>query len=158
MSKAIAEKSTYVPAPAPAITATDIRIISDYIDINPQHPAIKAAILPAFATFIRVSNVLSPSINSWGGRHTLQAQDIHMVSSGLKVIIRSTKTRKGGRPHILVVFPAHNACACPVFAWAHYHRIIRPCPIGPAFMTFDCLSSGSCDRKGTICGRKNFLC
>lgn len=66
MSKSILEKSSHCPAPAAPLTPEDIKAICLYIDsVNQPHPAFKAAILLAFATFLRVSNVLSPSILSW---------------------------------------------------------------------------------------------
>lgn len=91
--KSVSEKSLHVPSQAPPITERDIRTICEYIQVHPQHPGIKAAILLAFSTFMRVSNVLSPSTTSTGGRHTLKVNDIVLTPEGLKVIIRSTKTR-----------------------------------------------------------------
>lgn len=116
MTKSIIEKSDHTPSPAPAITAEDVRTICLYQDKNPHPPAIKAAVLLAFTTFMRVSNVLSPNIHSWGGRHTLKAQDIHSSPSGLKVVIQSTKTRRGVKPHILDVYFADGHVVCPVLA------------------------------------------
>lgn len=132
--KSVTEKSSHVPAPAPPISAKDIRTICEYIQLHPQHPGIKSAILLAFSTFMRVSNVLSPSTNTWGGRHTLRTNDIISTSSGLKVIIRSTKTRKSGSPHIIQVFKSLDPLVCPVRAWCDYITVIQPCPLGPAFM------------------------
>lgn len=137
MTKSIIEKSDYIPSPAPAITREDVRTICLYLNRNPSPPAVKAAVLLAFTTFMRVSNILSPNIHSWGGRHTLKAQDIHSTTSGLKVVIRSTKTRRGRKPHILDVYPADDQLVCPVLAWHAYKRIIQPCPLGPAFMIND---------------------
>lgn len=132
--KSNTEKSGHIPAPAPPITAKDIRTICLYIDQNPQHPAIKSAILLAYATFMRVSNVLSPSINSAGGRHTLKVNDVIHTQQGLQVVIRSTKTRRHGVPHIIQVFTSTDPIVCPVRAWNRYLTAIQPCPIGPAFM------------------------
>lgn len=135
MSKAITEKSQHVPNPAAALTARDIQTICHYIDCNqPQHPGIKAAILMAFATFLRVSNVLSPSTSTWGGRHTLRAQDVLKTADGMKIIIRSTKTRRTGRPHVLHILRTADVRFCPVTAWEAYYELVVPCPLGPAFM------------------------
>lgn len=93
MSKSILEGSTHIPSPAAPIGPQEIKDICAYIDATPNaHPAFKAAILIAFATFLRVSNVLSPSASSWGGAHTLLANDIKLVAEGLVITIRSTKT------------------------------------------------------------------
>lgn len=132
--KSITEKSGHIPSPAPPITAADIRTICGYISGNPQHPAIKSAILLAYSTFMRVSNVLSPSTSSQGGRHTLRVNDISTTNQGLHVVIRSTKTRRNGAPHIIQVFRTTDPLLCPVRAWIDYVRMIQPCPLGPAFM------------------------
>lgn len=132
--KSVTERSLHVPSPAPPITEKDIRTICEYLLIHPQHPGIKAAILLAFSTFMRVSNVLSPSTNGTGGRHTLKVNDVIPTPEGLKIIIRSTKTRRSGLPHVLQVFNATDPVVCPVKAWFDYVTIIQPCLIGPAFM------------------------
>lgn len=138
MSKSILEGSHHIPDPAAPLTPSDIRAICTYIDErqNP-HPAYKAAILLAFATFLRVSNVLAPALSSWGGSHTLLAQDVKVTNHGLMVIIRSTKTRRHGSPHILEVFPVKDSKVCPVLAWKIYYQTVGPCPLGPAFMLDD---------------------
>lgn len=138
MSKSITESSGHVPSQADPITPQNIRTICAYIDsfTNP-HPAYKAAILLAYATFLRVSNVLSPSRSSWGGAHTLLARDIRMENQALMVTIRSTKTRRKGETHVLPVLQVEDPSVCPVRAWTKYIRIVQPCPIGPAFVIDD---------------------
>lgn len=138
MSKSILEGSPHIPDPAAPLTPEDIRNICRYIDSCPNpHPAYKAAILIAFATFLRVSNVLSPSTSSWGGGHTLMAVDIKATVRGLSVVIRSTKTRRHGTPHVLEVLKVQDPTVCPVVAWNRYYRAVLPCPMGPAFMFDD---------------------
>lgn len=132
--KSVSEKSGHIPSPASPISEADIRTICRYIHRHPQHPGIKAAILLAFSTFMRVSNVLSPSTNSYGGKHTLRVNDISPTREGLKIFIRSTKTKKTGAPHVIQVFRSSDSLVCPVSAWEEYLRIIQPCPVGPAFM------------------------
>lgn len=138
MAKSILEGSTHVASPAAPLTPQDIRIICAYIDsMHNPHPAYKAAILLAFATFLRVSNVLSPSKTSWGGYHTLLVRDVVHLDGRLSVTIRSTKTRRHGDPHVLQVLPVSDSRVCPVWAWERYVGMTRPCPIGPAFMLDD---------------------
>lgn len=138
MSKSIVEGSGHITNQAAPISPTDIKVICAYIDaLEGAHPAFKAAILLAFATFLRVSNVLSPAVSSWGGSHTLLAKDIIEVDKGLMVIIRSTKTRRQGKPHILSVLRTPLQSMCPVHAWKVYYNMVRPCPLGPAFMLDD---------------------
>lgn len=131
MSKSILEGSGHIPSPPDPVSAQDIRKICAYIDSIPRpHPAFKAAVLLAFATFLRVSNVLSPSRFSWGGAHKVTHQ-------GLTVVIRSTKTRRHSEPPILLVLRVEEAPMCPVLAWERYFQAIQPCPLGPAFMLDD---------------------
>lgn len=138
ISKSILENSGHAPSPADPITPADIKQICLYIDLIPDpHPAFKAAILLAFATFLRVSNVLSPSRTSWGGAHTLMAQDLCLYHGTLLVTIRSTKTRRNGQHHVLTVAPVPDARFCPINAWLQYYYQIKPCPLGPAFMLND---------------------
>lgn len=135
MSKALAEKSIHVPAPASPLTPQDIKIICQYIDANqPHHPAIKASILMAFATFMRVSNILSPNKSSNNLTHTLLAKDVQFDGQCIWITIRSTKTRRTGKPHILQVLPTVSVDTCPVRTWLYYKSNIQPCPLGPAFM------------------------
>lgn len=135
MSKALTETSNYIPTPALALTPGQVGLICRYIDSHPPvPPAIKAALLLGFATFLRASNILSPSVSSWGGPHTLRARDILASPSRLQVIIRSTKTRRSGHPHVEEVHQSLAHHACPVTAWLVYRRTIDPCPEGPASM------------------------
>lgn len=135
MSKAVVEKASHVPARAPPISPEDINIICAYIDQNPpQHPAVKSAILLAFATFLRVSNVLSPTRNTSRGQHTLLARDVQFDGYKLSVNVRSTKTRRTGKHQTLYVLPSTSQDVCPVRAWLCYKTALNPCPLGPAFM------------------------
>lgn len=58
MAKAIKEKSLHVPSPALPLTPTHLKVVCQYLDNTPgAPPAIKAAILLAYATFLRASNL-----------------------------------------------------------------------------------------------------
>lgn len=67
ITKSIGEKNSHVPSQALPITEWDMQTICEYIRAYPQHPGIKAAILLAFSTFMRVSNVLSLTITLGAG-------------------------------------------------------------------------------------------
>lgn len=104
MSKAIATEKAHVVSKATPLTPDDIAVICAYIDRNLNVPlAVKPAILVAFAGFLRVSNVLSPSTVQWGGPHTLKRSDVSMFNSKLIIAIWSTKTKKGGHPHLIEI-------------------------------------------------------
>lgn len=135
MAKAIKDNSTHVVAQAPPILPSHIRTICRFLDnLRIPVPAIKAAILLAYATFCRASNVVSPALNQWGGPHTLLAGDVFILNGGLQVIIRSTKTRGKNAPHSALILPTQDFQVCPVRAWLEYKRAVNPCPLGPAFI------------------------
>lgn len=134
LSKTLAAESQHVISQAPPLTPNDIRIICRYIDDRTLSPAIKPAILIAFAAFLRVSNVLSPSTLQWGGPHTLKFSDIVPHDGKLLIQIWSTKTKRSGPPTILEIYPSENPSSCPVLAWHRYVHKMDPYPKGPAFM------------------------
>lgn len=138
MLSGVSLKSNHVPRSAPPLTVSDVRIICDFIDLNPDvHVAIKPCILFAFSCFLRASNVVAPSLQVWGGPHTLRAVDVLNSGNGLVVIIRSTKTRGKAHPLTLTIDPVSNRNYCPVAAWCLYKYIVNPCPLGPAFVLND---------------------
>lgn len=134
--KGIQSASNHVPSPAPPITEKELRIIVTYIDLSVPPPLhIKAAILIGFSCMLRSSNLLSPSLASWGGPHTLHMSDIIRVNTGLKVAIRSSKTLRNRSPTILDVCVSNSPILCPVKAWDAYVITYRPPTSGLAFLT-----------------------
>lgn len=135
MVQAIVKTSQHVPSPAHPVTPNDIAIICSFIDSNLWiPPCCKPAILIAYATFLRASNILSPSLSTWGGPHTLKFTDAKHVKSGIIVIIQTTKTIKSGPPTILHVRRVPNHSLCPVQAWDTYVSKTMPSSLGPAFV------------------------
>lgn len=133
--KSFSNTSTHIPTQAAPLSPADIADICAYIDNNSYVPkAIKAAILLAYSAFLRVSNVLSPSLASWGGPHTLRMADINLHNGVMHLRIRSTKTLKGPTPAYLQILPADNPSCCPIRAWLLYLQQSDPCPMGPAFI------------------------
>lgn len=133
--KSFVSKSSHIPAQASPLSPVDIKNICAYIDLYPRIPkVIKAAILIAYAAFLRVSNVLSPSLTSWGGPHTLRMSDIVCDQNTMFLLIRSTKTLRGPRPARIEILPTDNPSTCPLQAWFDYIKWGNPCPLGPAFV------------------------
>lgn len=133
--KSFVSTSDHVPSQAAPLSPTDIRNICAYIDNNISIPkVIKAAILIAYSAFLRVSNVLSPSLSTWGGPHTLRMSDVICGQGALWLLIRSTKTLKGPRPATVEILPSGNPTSCPIQAWIDYKSESNPCPLGPAFV------------------------
>lgn len=135
MFKAISERSSHQTVQAPPITPTDVRLICRYIQANDNTPpAVKPCLLIAYAAFLRGSNAVSPSMQQWGGPHTLMVNDVRMMDGALLIHINSTKTKRTGRPITITILPSHDPLTCPVEAWMSYKARINPCPLGPAFM------------------------
>lgn len=127
MTKSISDNSQHVPATAAPLTPGDIHIICNYIDTMPQVPlSVKPAFLIAYSCFLRVSNVLAPTVASWGGRHTILGRDIIDAGRMPYIIIRTTKTRRSGKPHIITVLPNVVPSVCPIRAWTDGgHMLLR---------------------------------
>lgn len=132
----LSSQLTTEPAQALPITATEIKIICQFLDSNDAYPvSVKSCLLLSYACMFRSSNVVSPSHRVWGGAHTLRATDIWVTLTGLKIVVRSTKTiKKNSKPVILHVYPAYDDCVCPVRAWVTYLRTVAPPSSGPAFL------------------------
>lgn len=134
--KSYVSKYSHVPSKAVPLTPADITVICKFLDNDLTIPlAVKPAILIAYSAMLRVLNILSPSLLSWGGPHTLQAADIIDLRGSIRLVIRSTKTLHGPTPALVDILPSENPSTCPVRAWYLYKNIINPCPIGPAFIT-----------------------
>lgn len=135
MLQSITRLSSHIPTPAFPLSPNDIAIICQYIDSRPWFPlCVKPCLLIAYATFLRSSNLLSPTLTSWGGPHTLTCNDIIPSPLGLQVVVRSSKTIKPGRPVILHVLRIPHSTLCPVSAWEMYISNVNPCRSGPAFV------------------------
>lgn len=133
--KSFVSTSTHIPSQAAPLTPEDIKNICAYIDSQPSIPTvIKTAILIAYSAFLRVSNVLSPSLSSWGGPHTLKRSDVIFQPDRLILMIRSTKTRKGPIPARVEILATQNPTCCPVRSWYNYITSANPCPLGPALV------------------------
>lgn len=131
-----ASNSTHTPAPAYPLSPADFKIICKFLDSRPSliPKTFKAVILIAFSSFLRASNLTSPTMSSWGGPHTLRASDVVLTSTELLLCVRSTKTQGKNSTTILPVWPSSDPDICPVRAWVDYYSTVRPCPLGPAFI------------------------
>lgn len=136
--KRVAASLNHTPSRAYALTPEDIRIICRFLDAKPSIPlGVKACILQAYTSFLRSSNLVSPSMSSWSGPHTLRACDIIDTADGICLVVYSTKTRLGNKPVFIHVTPTYSPLVCPVTAWKLYREIIRPPILGPAFLQND---------------------
>lgn len=136
LSKGVTKRSQHVPNRAEPLSWEHIRHIIDFINLVPGVPlSAKPCILIAYHTFLRSSNLLSPSTGVWSGPHTLLAKHLRISDRGLHVSVITTKTKFDPAP-ITTIIPWNNdPVYCPVQAWMRYATARRPCPVGPAFVT-----------------------
>lgn len=78
--------------------------------------------------------MVSPTLDQWGGPHTLRACDVLEAEGGLHVIVRSTKTRARQALHVTLILPSEDPEVCPVRVRFQYKAFVNPCPLDPAFM------------------------
>ena len=128
----------HTPTPAPALTTRDLLLVSQYLDLIPYAAPIKAALTMGFFSFLRASNLLSPTISLWSGPHTLTRGDIVPHATGLTVVIRSSKTIALMSPPVPLSLPLiPGSPACPTTAWLNYVALLPALPSSPAFMLFN---------------------
>lgn len=138
LSRRLSKTSSHVPTRAEPLLWHHVKYIVDFMGTVPNVPlAAKPCILIAFHTFLRASNLLSPSTGIWGGPHTLLAKHLRLSDKGLHVTVLTTKTKSSPVP-ISTIIPWNNdPVYCPAQAWFRYFTARRPCPVGPAFVTDD---------------------
>lgn len=133
--KGFVKNSTHIPDRAAPLLPHHIRAICRALDVSPSAPlAVKPALLLGYSCFLRSSNLLSPTMLEWGGPHTLLASEVTSTPDGLRVFIRSTKTRSGPLGLSFIIPRASDPAFCPVTAWNDYVAVVRPWGLGPAFI------------------------
>lgn len=136
--KKVASSLNHTTTRAYPLSPEDIKVICEFLDIRPNIPlGIKACILLGYASFLRSSNLLSPSMSAWTGPHTLRTCDVLDTPEGLCIVVRSTKTRPGDKPIFIHIDPCESISICPVAAWRRYNSTMKPEPYGPAFLHSD---------------------
>lgn len=136
MLKHVTSSSDHIPSHAAPLSSDQIKLICTFIDNTGMFPAVvKPCLLIAFSSFLRASNMVSPTLTSWGGPHTLQASDIVQFHDMLVLRVASSKTLTGPKPAFVEILPSTVLQFCPVQAWLQYKSKINPCPLGPAFVT-----------------------
>lgn len=136
--KGVSLTSQHVPAQAPPLSASDVRLICEFLDNSPNAiKAIKPCILISYSCMFRASNVVAPNANTWDGAHTLAARDVSLSEKGLNIYVRSTKTMSRRPPILLEVCANNDVSICPARAWLNYKSTINPPFYGPAFVKAD---------------------
>lgn len=136
--KGFVKRSEHVPARAFPLSSNHILRICKVVLENWSFPkSIVPCIVIGFKCFLRASNLLSPSSNDWGGPHTLLARDVVVCDTGLRVSVRSTKTKWDNSATVIHLPEEPGSCICPVAAWTRYYQLVRPWFLGPAFLLDD---------------------
>lgn len=136
MYKSVSKDSQHVTKRALPLSWEDIQSVCSYLDSCALTPlCVKPCILIAYSTFLRGSNLLASPHFPWGGPHTLLVRNILETSSGLIVVINSTKSRT--KPYSVTIPRLPQTRFCPVHAWSWYVRSDNPPSSGPAFVLHD---------------------
>ena len=94
-----------------------------------------AALLVGYFSFLRQSNLLSPSGTGWGGPHTLRRKDIQPHVLGLSLTIHSSKTISSPQEAVELIVPSvPGSPICPVEAWRKAAAAFPAPDSAPAFL------------------------
>lgn len=138
MFSGISKRSSHTLKRAAPLGPEHIRIILDFADSSPLIPrSVKPCILIGYFTFLRESNLLSPTMSGWGGPHTIMAQHIVVSDVGLLITVHSTKTKADTAPVTTLIPWQLDPNFCPAALWMSYIAEVRPWPLGRAFLTDD---------------------
>lgn len=138
LTAGITKRTVHVPRRAAPLEWHHIKVIVSFLDSSPNIPlAVKPCVLIGYYTFLRSSNLLSPTMSSWGGPHTLSAQDLVLHDHGLEISVRSTKTKTDPAPVKTIIPWGLDSALCPAMAWFTYASKINPWALGPAFVMND---------------------
>lgn len=133
MVKSVTKHSNHIVRQAAPLFDSHLHIIVSFCDFNLQVPlAVKPCILLGHTLFLRASNLVSPTMDVWGGPHTLRVNDVTYSQNKLMVRIHSTITQV--KPVVITVLPNPSKAICPVRAWYNYISVISPNTCGPAFL------------------------
>lgn len=136
LSAGLTKRSQHVPTRAVPLSWEHLRVIASFLDHTPSFPlSAKPCLLIGYHTFLRSGNLLSPTMSAWGGAHTILARDIIVCDQGLRISIRSTKTKTDPTPVSTIIPWQNDPLMCPVAAWIKYQHKIKPWILGPAFLT-----------------------
>lgn len=123
--KGLVKQSQHVPLRAEPLSWVHIRHIIDVINTVPGIPAsAKPCILIGYHTFLRLSNLLSPSTRVWGGPHTLLAKHLRLSDRSLHVSVMTTKTKSDPVPVTTVIPWNNDPVYCPAQAWFRYATLL----------------------------------
>ena len=96
-----------------------LALIRFLISLGPSTLMPVVALLVGYFSFLRQSNLVSPSAAGWGAPHTLRRRDIWPHALGLSLLVRSSKTIKSPQQMTQLVVPfMHGSPLHPVATWS----------------------------------------
>ena len=151
---AIKRELAHVIKKAPPITPEILVEIYKFVNKQDQLELVAFAVLVVgFTLFLRNSNLVCDTLNSFNSREQLTLGDLWVTKTGMMVEIKWSKTLQNRERDLsLPLIPAKNKVVCAVF-WLKYIKSMRPVPIAddPVFaymvnghvipLTYDVLSS-----------------
>lgn len=119
------------------ITPAILFSIRRLLDLNlTSHALTWALFTVAFFSFLRKSNLVSPTASTFDCNQHLTRQDIKFIASGCLLRIKWSKTRQHKEGIHIVPLPSiPNSSLCPVTAIQHYFALVPATPSSP-FFTF----------------------
>ena len=135
MKQGIFKNSLHNVKKAPPITPEQFSsIISFLLFFSPPPLSSIAALIIAYTTLVRASNLLARAPNVVSN-HTLKFGDVTCCDGTLTLVFRSTKTRfRSAAPTVIRIKTLPGSNCCPITAWTTYAATVRPPPNGPAFL------------------------
>ena len=121
---------------APPLRPRHLRALIQFlISLGPSTLMPVAALLVGYFSFLRQSNLVSPSGAGWGGPHTLRRRDIQPHALGLSIVIHSSKTISSPQDSTQLLVPAvPGSQMCPVSAWRKASEAFPAPGSAPAFL------------------------
>ena len=110
-------------------------IVNFLASAGPTGEVLSSAFLLAYFSLTRQSSYTSPSLDVWGGTHTIRRKDVVTTKEGLCLTLRSTKTIKRYEDGVPLLIPRISGSPyCPVRAWYRNITLVRLGPNDPAFV------------------------
>ena len=133
MKRGMRRTSLHVPSPAPPLTTPVITRVVAYLRRSGRPAlALVSSLLLGFVSLLRQGNLLG---DVGASSHALRRCDVSRAAGGLRLSVRSTKTRWRSSPPLTIWVPEDGLPGrCPVAAWDAYDAAYRPALEGPAFV------------------------
>ena len=112
----------HTPVQSPPVTPSALMSIIDCLcDCGNHSLVIRSALLMAYLTLLRQSNLLATSDNPQGMKHTLKKAHITHTPHGLHVYVKSSKTIQNPKDRFSILVPrARVTRYCPVETWLKF--------------------------------------